>query len=234
MIKLRKSASRGFADHGWLKTYHTFSFADYYDPNFMGFGSLRVINDDYIDAKAGFPTHGHRNMEIITYLIEGAIEHRDSLNHSQVLRAGEVQVMTAGSGIYHSESNPLNEGNTHLLQIWVQPNQLNLKPGYSQKSYLRELEYEQNLVLISSPDGRENSLKINQNMEVYASRLKATREILFSMTRTGSKKAWIQLIKGNLKLNNLNIEEGDGVSIEDENEFKISSITDSEFILFVE
>jgi redox-sensitive bicupin YhaK (pirin superfamily) len=167
MIKLRKSEDRGYADHGWLKSYHSFSFADYYDPEYMGWGNLRVINDDYIEAGGGFGDHPHRNMEIITYMLSGQLAHRDSLGNVEIINPGEVQRMSAGSLVVHSEFNSANKVTTHLLQIWIEPNVINIEPSYEQKA-IPQIKKEGKLALIASPDAKNQSLLIHADASLYA------------------------------------------------------------------
>lgn len=202
MINLRRNSDRGFADHGWLKSWHTFSFADYYDPQFMGFGDLRVINEDHIAAAQGFPTHGHRDMEILTYMISGTLIHKDTLGNSELLKAGEVQCMSAGQGIRHSEFNHLTTQEAHLLQIWILPNQLNLPPSYEQKDFSKALAKHEWTVLASdekndSSLGEYAPLSINQDIKVRAKKtgLVATKETL---KLDPLKRHWIQVVGGEI------------------------------------
>lgn len=228
-IVKRGSDERGKADHGWLKTAHSFSFANYYDENFMGFGPLRVINDDYIAGGAGFPTHPHDNMEIVTYVLDGALEHKDSLGNGSVIQAGDVQRMTAGTGIRHSEFNPSKTQTCHLLQIWILPDKNGYQPSYEQKQFTREDKLGK-LRLIASNDGRDGSVTINQKASVYAS--------IFNDGDTHSMKVvqghgiWIQMAKGGMMVNDVELVEGDGLAIWDEGEFTIKGKGESEFILF--
>ena len=229
MINIRRSNERGHANHGWLDTHFSFSFADYYDPNFMGFRDLRVINEDFIEPAQGFPKHGHRDMEIITYMISGELSHRDSMGNGETIRPNEVQRMTAGTGVLHSEySSPTDR--THLLQIWILPERRNLQPGYEQKEFSPE-EKQGKLKLIASRGGDDGSVHINQDVKVYASILNNGEEV--SQDLSGGRHAWIQLINGSLNVNGEKLEAGDGAAVSDESRLKISAQTDStEFLLF--
>ncbi len=229
MLQLRKSKERGYAEHGWLKSYHTFSFAEYYDPNFMGFRSLRVINEDWIDKGAGFPTHGHRDMEIITYVLDGELEHKDSLGSGSVIRHGEVQHMTAGTGIAHSEFNPSRTEPTHLLQIWIMPNKQGLKPSYAEQKV--DLDHASGrFQLMVTPDGRDQTIKVNQDMTLSVALLQSGE--VFSHSFNPDRYGWLQVAKGNLTLNDLPLEQGDGVAIAKESELKIEADSDAEILLF--
>jgi len=176
MLTIRHSRERGHFNHGWLNTYHTFSFDQYYDPRYMGFRSLRVINEDFVAPGRGFPTHGHRDMEIITYILEGALKHEDSMGNGSVIRPGDVQRMTAGTGVRHSEKNASNTERVHLLQIWILPNAENLTPGYEQKAFSDE-ERRAQLRLIASGDGRDDSVHLNQDVSLFASLLGVDQEV---------------------------------------------------------
>ncbi len=229
MIQVRKSQDRGHANHGWLKAKHSFSFADYYDPKNMGFSVLRVINEDRISGGNGFGTHPHRDMEIITYIISGALEHKDSMGNSAVIKPGEVQTMSAGTGVRHSERNNLEDQETHLLQIWLLPKEMNIKPTYGQKSFEKEMAVK-DLVLVASSDGRNSSIGINQDVDLYASQLKQNHKLEFGLKP--GRNAWLQLISGELKFNSEKLKEGDGVSVTDESLLKIEATSDSHFLLF--
>lgn len=228
MLHLRKSKDRGYADHGWLKSFHTFSFADYRDTNHMNFRTLRVINEDFIRAQTGFGEHPHRDMEIISYVIQGSLSHKDSMGNESTIRPGEVQRMSAGVGVVHSEQNNASE-ETHLLQIWIMPNAKGGAPGYGQKSFESELN-SKDLVLVVSKDGRDGSIAIKQDADLYISRLKKSHEISFVLKP--KRGAWVQLVKGKLAVNNLELLPGDGLSVEDESLLKIKAIEPSEFLLF--
>ena len=229
MINIRRSHERGHANHGWLDTNFTFSFADYYDPRFMGFRDLRVINEDRIEPAQGFPTHGHRDMEIITYMISGELSHRDSMGNGETIRANEVQRMTAGTGVLHSEfSSPTDR--THLLQIWILPEKRNLQPGYEQKEFAREDKHGR-LKLIASRGGDDDSVHINQDVRVFASVLTAGQEVSHELAK--GRHGWIQLISGRLEVNGEMLEAGDGAAISEEPSLFIRSLEDnSEFLLF--
>jgi len=193
MISIRRAEDRGHFDHGWLKTFHTFSFADYYDPKFMGFGTLRVINEDTIAGGEGFPTHGHRDMEILTYVVEGAIAHRDSTGKEGVIRPGELQRMSAGRGVRHSEYNALEEGETHLLQIWIEPNETGIEPRYETRDFSAPLEKGEP-VLLASPNGKSGSLEIAQDAWVWARRFTTGTEWHLPLSK--GRLGWLQVIKG--------------------------------------
>ena len=229
MLHVRKAKDRGHANHGWLDTYHTFSFSDYYDPENMGFRSLRVINEDKITGGAGFPRHGHRDMEIVTILLEGALEHKDTLGTSSVIRPGEVQRMTAGTGIEHSEFNHLQDQAAHLLQIWILPEKQGLKPGYEQKDFRERLE-KQPLVLVGSRDGREGSITIHQDLNLYLGKL-TEKNPEQTLALAKGRSAWIQVAKGTLELNGEKLEAGDGMAVAGEPELKFRS-KDGFFLLF--
>ena len=229
MINIRRSNERGHANHGWLDTNFTFSFADYYDPRFMGFRDLRVINEDRIEPDQGFPKHGHRDMEIITYMISGELSHQDSMGNGETIRPNEVQRMTAGTGVLHSEySSPTDR--THLLQIWILPEKNNLRPGYEQKEFAREEKLGQ-LRLIASRGGDDGSVHINQDVRLYAAILNQGQAVSHELA-TG-RHAWIQLISGSLDVNGEKLNAGDGAAISEENSLEINSLeVGSEFLLF--
>jgi quercetin 2,3-dioxygenase len=230
MITVRKSADRGHFDHGWLDTRHTFSFAEYYDPGQMGFGHLRVINQDRVLPGRGFGTHGHRDMEIISYVLDGALEHKDSMGNGSVIRAGDVQRMTAGTGVLHSEFNPSGSDIVHFLQIWILPSERGLAPGYEQK-YFGPEEKEGRLCLIASGDGTGGSVRINQDARVYAARLDPGSPAI-THTPTEGRRTWIQLIRGSVTLNGLELDEGDGAAVRNEPTLSVSANSPAEFLLF--
>ena len=229
MITIRKSEERGHFDHGWLDTYHTFSFDQYHDPAHVHFRSLRVINEDRVAAAHGFPMHSHRDMEIITYILSGALEHRDSMGNGSVIRPGDVQRMTAGTGVSHSEFNPSRTETCHLLQIWIMPNARNLAPGYEQK-FFAEDERHGRLRLIAAASGDDGAVMINQDARVYASLLHAGQTVTHQLD--ADRYAWIQLARGGLTLNGAKLSAGDGVGISKESSVEISAAKDSEFLLF--
>lgn len=226
MFQIRNSNERGYFDHGWLKSYHSFSFADYYDENHMQFGNLRVINEDEIAGGMGFNTHPHRNMEIITYVISGALEHKDSMNNHGIIKPNEVQVMSAGSGVFHSEFNNLKNEKTHLLQIWITPNKAGIAPRYDQKSFLNDKP----LNLVVSGSGRDGSLMINQDAEIFVGKFKAQEELKFNIKK--NRKIWIQMVFGSLNIGEFNLEKGDGIAIVDEDFIALKAQENSEFLLF--
>lgn len=228
MIKIRKSTERGHADHGWLDSYHTFSFANYYDPQRVGFRSLRVINEDRVQGGQGFGTHPHRDFEIISYVISGALKHQDNMGHDAVMKAGEVQRISAGTGIAHSEFNNSPTELVHFLQIWLVPSRNGLKPSYAQASFA---EAPLNaLTLACSGNGSQGSIKINQDVSLYIGKLAAKRKI--SQPLGEQRHAWIQLIEGDLDLNGTKLSPGDGASLDDEREIRLASAKGAHFLLF--
>ena len=229
MITIRRSKDRGHANHGWLDTRYTFSFSDYHDPRFMGFRDLRVINEDFIEPAQGFPKHGHRDMEIITYMISGELSHRDSMGNGETIRPNEVQRMTAGTGVLHSEySSPTDK--THLLQIWILPEANRLTPDYEQKAFSPE-EKQGRLRLVASRGGDDGSVHINQDVKVYASILKEGETVNLDLPER--RHAWIQLIKGSIDVSGTTMDAGDGAAISEETMLKIRSYEDdTEFLLF--
>ena len=229
MINIRRTNERGHADHGWLNTYHSFSFADYYDPRFMGFRDLRVINEDFIAPDQGFPTHGHRDMEIITYVISGELSHRDSMGNGETIHPHEVQRMTAGTGVLHSEySSPTDK--THLLQIWILPEKQNLAPSYEQKIFAPE-EKQGKLRLVASRGADDGSVHINQDVKLYASILSEGEEVSYELAV--GRHAWVQLISGSVDVNGEKLNPGDGAAVSKETLLKIKAAADnSEFLLF--
>ena len=229
MITIRKSSERGHFKHGWLDTFHTFSFDQYYDPAHMHFRSLRVINEDTVAAAHGFPMHSHRDMEIITYILSGMLEHRDSMGNGSVIKPGDVQRMTAGTGVSHSEFNPSRTEECHLLQIWIMPNARNLTPGYEQK-FFSEDERKGKLRLIASPEGEDSSVKIHQDARVYAALFCAGQWIDHDLA-TG-RHAWLQLARGSVSIDSQHFRSGDGAAITNHSGIKLSAAEDSEFLLF--
>ncbi|HTS36954.1 MAG TPA: pirin family protein [Candidatus Solibacter sp.] len=229
MIHIRPAGQRGGGDHGWLKTHHTFSFADYWDPKWMGFRSLRVINEDWVAPNTGFPTHPHRDMEIITYVLEGKLQHKDSLGTGSVIQPGDGQRMTAGSGIWHSEFNPSTTEPVHLLQIWIHPEKDALPPSYEQKSFPED-EKRGRLRLIASRDASNGSVKINQDAKLYVSLLKPGDEVEHEFAR--GRHGWLQVARGSVELNGRKLAQGDGAAISDEHKVHISGASDAEVLLF--
>jgi redox-sensitive bicupin YhaK (pirin superfamily) len=229
MITIRPSDERGAADHGWLSSKHTFSFAGYHDPRHMGFRSLRVLNEDRVAPRGGFPTHGHREMEIVSYVIEGALAHRDSTGTGSTLRPGDVQRMTAGTGVHHSEENPSREHDVHFLQIWIQPDTLRLAPGYEQKHF-DEASRADRLRLVGSRDGRDGSITIHQDLALYAGLLGAGARVEHAIAK--GRHAWIQVVRGTILVNGETLRGGDGAAISDETKLVIESTTPSELLLF--
>jgi quercetin 2,3-dioxygenase len=229
MIRHRKSDERGHFDHGWLQTYHTFSFSRYYDPRHMSFRSLRVMNEDWIAPGQGFGTHDHDNMEIVTYVLEGEVAHRDSLGSGDVLRPGEFQRMTAGTGISHSEFNGSRTDPLHLYQIWLLPERAGLEPSYEQKAFPQD-ERHNRLRLVASPDGRDGSLTIRQDARIYLSSIDQDRELTHALA--GGRHAWLQVLRGKVELSGLAMSAGDGAAISDELNLGVRSHSSSEVMLF--
>ncbi|MER3589222.1 MAG: quercetin 2,3-dioxygenase, partial [Mastigocladus sp. ERB_26_1] len=221
--------AHGRTQTGWLDSYHTFSFGNFYDPNRMGFRSLRVINDDRVAPGAGFPTHGHKDMEILTYVLEGAIEHKDSLGNGSVIRPGEAQIMSAGTGILHSEFNPSDTEPGHFLQIWILPNQKGLQPRYDQKAFPLE-ERKGKLRLIAAKDGRDGAVKIFQDVDLYTSVLEAGDVVNYHLLP--NRYGWLQIANGIAKLNGEELRAGDGVQINGEEQLEISTDIGAEILLF--
>ena len=229
MIDVIQAETRGSADHGWLKARHTFSFANYYDPARIQFGNLRVINEDRVAPGQGFGTHPHRDMEIITYIIDGAVEHKDSMGNGTVIKAGEIQRMTAGTGVLHSEFNPSDDEELHLLQIWILPEKNALEPGYEQSMFNREDKLNR-LRLVGSRDGRDGSLTIHQDVDLYASVLQKGQTLTHEVG--SGRKIFIQVIRGNIAVNDQSLAAGDGAQLENEVELTITSWGESDFLLF--
>jgi len=229
VIQVRRSEDRGHADHGWLDTRHTFSFADYDDPRYRGFRDLRVINEDHVAPGAGFPTHGHRDMEILTYVLSGAVEHRDSLGSRAVVRPGEVQRMTAGRGVMHSELNPSRDEPLHLLQIWILPEGAGLEPGYEQRAFPIDAERGR-LTLVASHDGRDGSLTIHQDASVYAGALGAGDRVVHRIAP--GRHAWLQVARGGVEVSGHALAAGDGLAASEEKELAIAAGGDAEVLLF--
>jgi redox-sensitive bicupin YhaK (pirin superfamily) len=229
MIQIRKSEERGHANHGWLNTYFTFSFADYFDREHVQFRTLRVLNDDRIAAGAGFPEHPHQDMEIITYVLEGGLAHRDSMGNGSVIRPGDVQYMSAGTGVTHSEFNASKSEPAHLLQIWMLPEKKGLKPVYGQKNFA-ESEKRGKLRLVASPDGRDGSVTIRQDNELYATVLGAGESVRHELKP--DRHAYVQVARGSVKLNGTQLAEGDGAAISEEKAVELTGVKDAEVLLF--
>jgi hypothetical protein len=229
MITIRKSNDRGHADHGWLKSQHTFSFADYYDPEHMGFRTLRVINEDRIAPGMGFGTHPHRDMEIFSYVLEGGLQHKDSMGHGSILRPGQIQLMSAGSGVTHSEFNPSRTDVGHFLQIWILPRERGITPSYTEWHPKPEHESAAKVLLIS-PDGRDNSATIHQDADVWRVRLEAGASVSHELLE--GRGVWLQVTRGALTLNGESLKAGDGASTEDHGTLAITAVEAVEALLF--
>src|SRR6201985_3798291 len=229
MMTIRKAKDRGHANHGWLDSFHTFSFADYYDPRNMGFGPLRVINEDRVAPGEGFPTHGHRDMEIISYVLDGALAHRDSSGGGGTIRPGEVQRMSAGSGIVHAEFNASPTETCHLLQIWIMPSRRGIEPGYEQKIIDPE-SVRNRFARIAAPDPRENEVRLVQDAEIWSAKLDAGVEAIHPLAQ--GRKAWLQVARGEVKLGEETLKAGDAAAITDQSEIAVRSSAPSEVLLF--
>jgi redox-sensitive bicupin YhaK (pirin superfamily) len=228
MINIRRSNERGHADHGWLNSHHTFSFADYYDPAHKGFRSLRVINDDRVSPGQGFGTHPHRDMEIFSYVLEGALQHKDSLGTGAVIKPGELQRMTAGTGITHSEFNHSSENGVHFLQIWIIPARQGLKPGYEQRDFSAKLDG--SLRLVASSDGRDKSVLVHQDADLYVARPTAGAHLAYELN--AGRLGWIQVARGGIELNGQPLKQGDGAAIDNIAELEMEALEDAELLLF--
>ena len=236
MLTLRKSNERGFADHGWLKSFHSFSFADYHDPKHMGFGSLRVINEDRIAPGTGFGTHGHRDMEIVSYVLSGELAHKDSMGNGEagaavagVIRPGDVQRMSAGTGVRHSEFNHAPKDTTHFLQIWIEPAQRGIEPGYEQKHFDAGSK-DGTLRLVASPDGRDGSVTIHADAAIYSGLFGAGQALKRELDP--SRKAYVHLVRGGLEVNGQQLQAGDALRIENETLLEINNGIDAEVLVF--
>jgi redox-sensitive bicupin YhaK (pirin superfamily) len=227
-MKIRRSNERGHADHGWLKTFHTFSFADYYDPEWMGFRSLRVINDDFVAPGMGFGTHPHRDMEIITYILSGSLEHKDSMGNGRIIKTGEVQYMAAGTGVRHSEFNPDKNQPVHLLQIWIQPDKIGAAPSYGEKSFSNAPTGKFNLV--ASKTGRDGSIAINQDANMFLAKLDSGNQISHSLE--SGRNAWVHVAEGEISINGETLSQGDAAAFSDGETISISSAKASQVLLF--
>lgn len=228
MMNIRKANERGHASHGWLDTYHTFSFADYYDPQWIGYRSLRVINDDLVMPGMGFGTHPHRDMEIITYILSGALEHKDSLGNGRVIRAGDVQYMAAGNGVRHSEFNPSKEEAVHLLQIWIQPDATGVKPRYAEKS-LREAATGK-LHLITSKNGRGGSIAIHQDADLWLGKFEAGQTLAHSLA--AGRQGWLHVAEGEIILNGATLSSGDAAAFSGDTQLSLAANRPSQVLLF--
>lgn len=229
MLTLRKSASRGQANHGWLKSFHSFSFADYQDENHKGFGPIKVINEDIIAAGKGFATHGHSNMEIITIVTVGAIDHKDTLGNSCVINPGEIQRMSAGTGIRHSEVNHYKDRSTQLFQIWISPNKIDTLPSYAQKDYMPSLRRNQ-LLLVASEKETATSISLQQDVDIWLGRLDASKGVEHQIA--SGRKVWLQSISGHLNIYGKSVKGSDAMAVEDEPSLYIRAEEDSEFLIF--
>jgi len=228
MISIRRSAERGYADFGWLKSRHTFSFGNYYDDKNMGFGPLRVINEDRVEPGRGFGQHSHQNMEILSWVLDGALAHKDSIGTGAIIVPGEMQRMTAGTGIAHSEFNNSSKEPVHFLQIWILPATSGLKPGYEQRSFSAKLDG--NLFLVASADGRDGSVLIHQDVDLYVARFAADADLTHQF-RPG-RIGWLQVARGSVELDGQSLEQGDGAAIEGLSSIKIEALEDAEVLLF--
>ncbi len=228
-MELRKSAERGFADHGWLKSYHSFSFAEYYDRRHMGFGPLRVINEDRVAAGMGFGTHGHRDMEIISYVLDGELAHKDSMGNGSSIKPGDVQRMSAGTGVTHSEYNHAKDRTTHFLQIWIQPSVTGIAPSYEEKHFADESK-QGRLRLIASPDGRDGSVLIHQDAYVFAGRFDGTERATHAIT--GGRLGYVHVARGKVSVNGVPLEAGDAAKFNTASELQIDGGASAEVLLF--
>jgi redox-sensitive bicupin YhaK (pirin superfamily) len=229
MIALRKSIDRGQADHGWLKSQHSFSFADYHDPAHMGFGNLRVINEDRIAPGTGFGTHGHRDMEILSYVLDGALAHRDNIGNGTTIVPGEVQRMSAGSGVMHSEFNAAPNATTHFLQIWILPNQRGIKPGYEQKAFAVD-ERRGRLRVVASPDGRDGSLSVHADASVHAGLLDGGERAELALAE--GRLGYVHVARGAVQVNGQSLEAGDAALLRGERRIELANGRDAEVLVF--
>lgn len=229
MIRIRPANERGHADHGWLDTYHTFSFANYYDPQHMSFRSLRVINDDRIAGGGGFPMHPHRDMEIVSYVVEGALEHRDSMGNGSVIRPGDVQRMSAGTGVTHSEFNPSDTEGMRLLQIWIEPALAGIEPSYEQQHFTDD-DRKGRLRVVASPDGEDGSVTVNTDARIFAALLGPEDSVTHEIA--DGRGVWVQVVRGNIRLGEEVLSGGDGAAVEQQDSIRIKGESDSEILLF--
>ena len=228
MMTIRKANERGHAEHGWLDTYHSFSFADYYDPSWMGFRSLRVINDDLVMPGMGFGTHPHRDMEIITYILSGQLEHKDSMGNGRVIQTGDVQYMAAGTGVQHSEFNPSKDEAVHLLQIWILPDAKGVKPRYAEKSF--KATPPGALHLVTSKTGRDGSITIHQDAELWLAKLAPENRVAHKLN--AGRRAWVHIAEGEVKLNGKTLMGGDAAAIDNETNIELVGVKPSQVLLF--
>jgi len=228
MMNIRRANERGHADYGWLNTNYTFSFADYYDPEWMGYRSLRVINDDVVAGGGGFGTHPHRDMEIITYVLSGSLEHKDSMGNGRIIKPGEVQYMAAGTGIRHSEFNPSSSEPVHLLQIWIEPDKKNAKPAYAERSFTNAPTGK--LSLVASKSGRDGSIPINQDADFLVGKFAAGDKVTYALKKY--RNAWLHVAEGQVELNGEKLNAGDGVAVSDENQLTLKSNSVAQVLLF--
>ena len=229
MLRVRQSKERGYADHGWLKSFHSFSFAGYYDPKYVGWGNLRVINEDWIAAGKGFGTHGHRDMEIVTYVLQGSLAHQDSMGNVKAIPPGDVQRMSAGTGVQHSEFNHAPNETTHLLQIWIEPNVLGVEPSYEQKTF-SNAEKRGMLRLVASNDGAQGSVTIHADAALYAGLFDGSETAVLALEPT--RKSYVHLVRGQLSVNGRPIKAGDAVLLEGESDIRLSAGKDAEVLVF--
>jgi hypothetical protein len=229
MIEVRKATQRGYADHGWLKSFHSFSFADYYDPKHMGFGPLRVINEDRVAAGMGFGTHGHRDMEIISYVLDGALAHKDSMGNGSAIRPGDVQRMSAGTGVTHSEFNHSRDGVTHFLQIWIQPNVTGIAPSYEEKHFDAASKRGQ-LRLIASPDGHDGSVLIHQDARLYAALLNGAEQVSHKLA--AGRLGYVHVARGSVEVNGETLDAGDAMKLAGLVDIVMKTGQDAEVLLF--
>ena len=229
MITIRKSNERGHANHGWLDSYHTFSFADYRDPAHMHFRSLRVMNEDWVAPGQGFGRHPHQDMEIVTYVLEGQLEHQDSMGNGSVLRPGDFQRMSAGTGVEHSEFNPSANERVHLYQIWLFPSERDLEPSYEERKF-DQSEKQDRLRLVASPDGRDDSLTIHQDARIYLGNLSPGKEV--SHTLAPNRHAWLQVLRGRVQVGDQQLSAGDAAAVSDETSLQLAAVDAAEVMLF--
>ncbi|MDT8991391.1 pirin family protein [Curvibacter sp. APW13] len=229
MLTVRKSQDRGYADHGWLKSYHSFSFAEYFDPQFMGWGNLRVINEDRVAPGTGFGTHGHRDMEIVSYVVSGELAHKDSMGNASAIPPGDVQRMSAGSGVRHSEFNHAQGQQTHFFQIWIEPSVAGIAPGYEQKTFA-DAEKRGALRLVASPDGAQGSVTIHADASLYAGHFDGAEQA--QLTLAAGRKAYVHVVRGAVSVNGTGLQTGDAAMLADESDLRISDGKDAEVLVF--